>query len=287
MNSRDKIKAINFVHQNFIKLLEDDSIDDLSFIGNTGGHYKWEPAQIIDIDILLFIKKRSLKIGNDIISLRNKLGDHLRENGFDFEFRVIRGPYKPTPLQIIKPIAFVHLAILTSDDYEALHPTLKWTWKKYKCVKDLNRLNCDNSHPPKPQDLMAFVEGKLEWINNGEIKLQETILPDFDIETQIFNKDDSMFCEYCLAAVSESARIHGRVLGFNEADSLGNKLFCKWYTENILYSASFKSIMKLKEIVRNYGYENAIDKAPIYAKDFLEKLRHELINKMEMNKVIK
>jgi hypothetical protein len=98
------------------------------------------------------------------------------------------------------------------------------------------------------------------------------VLPSFHEVVFSVAIDDVNFAECCFAYALTCARNHGRVLGFNEADSFSNETYFHWYTENILKSGSLLELVRIKMQCRNVGFDVDRSTVQTLAEDYLRSL---------------
>jgi hypothetical protein len=85
--------------------------------------------------------------------------------------------------------------------------------------------------------------------------MNELVLPTFHEMAFSVSLDDINFVECCFAYALSCARNHGRVLGFEEADSLPNETYFQWYSKNVFSSAHLLQLFEIKTRCRNTGFD--------------------------------
>ena len=114
--------------------------------------------------------------------------------------------------------------------------------------------------PPKP-DLRQLLSGakgvafRLNAIASGSVTMVELVLPTFREATFSVSISDPNFVECCFAYALASARNHGRVLGFEEADKLPNEVYFRWYSDTIMRSDDLLQLVQMKAQCRNTGFD--------------------------------
>lgn len=251
-------------------------IIDAAFIGNTSGAYVWEPALIADIDLCLFVESKNSDLGHWLLALRDRLRVAMNSLGVDFDLKVIRGPYKPAALQLTRPVALAHVAIFTEPSYRQEKPAFRWSWRKYRCIVEPDRLLVTGQEPPDWQELRTMAERKLARIAAGRIEMTEWELPGFVEQRREFTSDHPAFAEYCLAGPLVCARVHGRILRRAEADQLSNREFVEWYRREVMETAALEELLEFKEIARQRGYAGLIpmvdERASRYLADLIQQI---------------
>lgn len=272
-------RAIEIVQEPFRAALDLPFVQDVAFIGNTGGTYSWTPAFFIDVDICVFVDQMNLQAGEWLVGTGALLRNALDSIGIDFELRIIRGAYKPAMFHLTRPIALAHLAVFTERSYLDHGALLRWGWRKYPCLREPGRLMKLAPACPTPADLLHGPRGvreRLAAVRAGKVEMTEHRLPSFTEHQLIFHRDDPIFVEYCLSACASMARSHARVLGHGEADRLGNPAFFLWYVERLLHSEALQKVVELKNRVRKEGYRVAAFLAESLTERFLTELAVEL-----------
>lgn len=273
MIAEEKLRqAIRRTQEEFQKGIGQAGIFDVAFIGNTSGAYDWEPAIIVDIDVFLFVEAKSIELGHWLLDLRDRLREAVDALGADFDLKVIRGPYKPAAWQLARPIVIAHVGVFTEPSYRRVAPATRWTWRKYRCVVEPDRLRGQAPAPPNWQELHALADRKLFRIRAGRVTITEWELPGFGEQRQEFTPDHPIFAEYCLTGPLVCARVHGRILGRAEADHLGNRDFVKWYRREILDTAALEELLALKETARQRGYAGLIPSVRELASQYFTEL---------------
>jgi len=247
-------------------------IKDVGFIGNTSGVYVWEPAQVLDIDVCLFVTKKDAVLGQWLLQQRDHIRSELDRLGIDFELKVLRGPYKPAGWHLARPVAIAHLAVFTEEAYVQEPQALRWSWRKYRCVVEPSRLNSGCGQPPEWLELREMAARKRARIRAERVQMTEWELPDFTARVWEFDAHHPVFVQYCLTAPLLCARNHGRVLRRPESDSLGNRDYVAWYRRELLASAALDEIQRLNDRARQHGYANLLPQAQSYAETYLEEL---------------
>jgi hypothetical protein len=265
-------QAIKLTQEMFCAGIGQAGIVDVGFIGNTGGFYMWEPALIVDIDVCLFVRQKDATLGRWLFARREEMRAAVDRLGMDFDLRVLRGPYKPAQWQLARPIAIAHLAVFTKEGYAQEPPTLRWSWRKYRCVVEPSRLGVDQGEAPGWPELREMATRKRARIQAGRVQMTEWELPDFALRQWQFDADHPVFVEYCLAAALLCARNHGRVLGRPESDRLGNRDYVAWYRREVLPTEALEGIQGLKEHARQHGYAGLMPQARDHAEKYLQEL---------------
>lgn len=247
-------------------------IVDVAFIGNTSGVYIWEPAMIVDIDVCLFVESTGREVGCWLLALGDRLRAGMEALGVDFELKVVRGPYKPAAWRLERPVAVAHVAVFTESAYRELPRSLRWSWRKYRCVVVPDRMFVEGDEAPGWQELQAIAERKLFRIEAGRVLVTQWELPDFMERLREFTTGHPIFAEYCLAGPLICARVHGRILRRAEADQLSNRDYVEWYRREIMETAELKELFQLKERARQRGYEGLIPSVNALASRYLSDL---------------
>lgn len=259
MLAEDKLrKAIEITQAELRAGIGHAGIIDVAFIGNTSDTYIWEPAMIVDIDVCLFVESTDSRLGHWLLALRDRLQVAIAALGADFELKVVRGPYKPAAWRLSRPIVVAHIGVFTKESYQQATLAIRWSWKKYRCVVEPDRLFWAAQEPPHWRELRAMAERKLSRIRAERVQMAEWELPEFVERNRAFTPDHPVFAEYCLAGPLVCARIHGRILRYAEADQLSNRDFVRWYRREILDVAVLEELLDLKEVARQRGYEGLI-----------------------------
>jgi uncharacterized protein (DUF3820 family) len=254
LEERKLLAVIQLVQKHLLKSVTHPTVVDIAFLGNTGGFYPWEPASLLDIDVCMFVLQRDSRLGHWLLKTKQTLECELASLRVDFDLRIIRGPYKPIASPILRPKAFAHLAVFTEEEYRSATSLVRWSWRKYRCHKEPEKLARLASARPTISDLQKAVDRKLQRICNGLVKMQEWNLPEFHSELLQFSFDEPEFTEYCLSGAATIARSHGRVLGKTEADTLPNTQYFNWYQSYLFPSSSLEQLMQMKDKSRRYGY---------------------------------
>ncbi len=253
---------------------------DIAFIGNMSEVYAWSPCFMVDFDAFIFSNALDERLGKWLIDLGARWRAKLANRGIDFELRVIEGPYKPGIKWLQRPVIVLHLGVFTEADYLAQSSLKRWAWKKYTCLSEPARLA--RLAPRTRPDVAALLSGprgvehRLRAIACGCVPMRERVLPSFREQEQFVTLDDPNFVECCFAYTLGSARAHGRVLGFAEADSLPNEKYFVWYADHLLNSADLLDLLEMKSRCRNSGFTIETAKAQTLALGYLNALSHSL-----------
>jgi hypothetical protein len=272
-------RIIGVVQRPFHEALGLRFVQDVAFIGNTGGTYPWEPTLFVDVDICVFVEDLGESVGKWLVQIGTTVARDIEPLGVDFELRVVRGPYKPALARPIRPVVLAHIALFTEHSYRERGALLRWGWRKYKCIREPERLRRLAPSRPTATELLfgpGGVEARLTCVRSGRVEMTEYLLPGFSPRLLSFGRRDPIFSEYCLSACATMARSHARVLGHPEADHLANSEFFPWYRRNLLSSSELSQAMSLKQRVRAEGYWMAIGSAPALAARFLAELASEV-----------
>lgn len=248
--------AIGEVYSQCLGAVEQKIFCDIAHIGSTGPRYHWEPARLVDIDIIAFVNEFTPQVSEHVCDIRDSITQYVNGRA-DFEVGIYYGPYKPSALSLEKPCLFLHLILHTVDSYLERPALFRWGMGKYKCALDsdwLKRLS-----PPKIalNDLVFSNYGIRSLRKNveaGVVSIGLRSLPNLRYETRDFFIGDPQFIEYCFFASAISCRNHGRVLYHHEADELGNRDYFRWYAEYVFESNSFLELMAIKDKTRDIGY---------------------------------
>lgn len=273
--------AIKIVKDCFKEGLTLPFIEDLAFIGNASDIYTWEPTRIIDLDICLIVKTINCDVGFWLQKVKQRLLNQLKHLAIKLEFRIVRGPYKPTPYKIKQPIILAHGAVFTEKTYLEEAPLLRWGWRKYKCFIEEERLKRLAPSKPSIHELLSGpkgIEERLANISRGEAIMRERVLPSLKWKKLEFGVESYLFSEYCFAAGANTARNHVRVLGKKEADHLPNIVFFPWYYNKIFSSFELMQLIELKKRTRQKGYSGTTQKAKVHAETYLLELREKLLS---------
>ena len=277
-------KAAERVKGTFVAGVKSGAVQDVAFIGNSSSVYTWIPSRIVDLDVTIFVERVDAKLGAWLLMVQQHLTARLAELGIDFELRVIRGPYKAMP-RLSRPVLVAHVNLFTEDEYRKERPLLTWAWRKYACVAEQERLLRLSPERPSMRELLAGkggVDEKLRIMESGTAPMTEFLLPDFSVYRWTVSCGEPLFAEFCLAGTATCARGHARVLGYQEPDSLDNQDFAVWYDRAIMPAQEVVQVMKLKEIVRNDGYDAVLVSAPTLAISYLHRLQSTLRRELEM-----
>jgi hypothetical protein len=235
---------------------------DLAFIGNMSEVYAWTPCFMVDFDAFIFSDALDERLGTWLLDRGAHWRAELAQHGIDFELRIIEGPYKPAIKALERPVIVLHLGVFTEQDYLAIAPLKRWAWRKYACLSEPARLARLAPERPNVAALLSGprgVEYRLRAIASGCVPMREWVLPSFREQELLVRLDDPNFVECCFAYALSSARAHGRVLGFGEADSLPNEKYFCWYANHLLSSADLLHLLEMKIRCRNSGF--AVDTA--------------------------
>ena len=275
-NSNDKLElveaATQHVKRRLLSGLADGTLGDLAFIGNASALYDWVSSLMVDLDAFLFVENLDSTVGSWLVSVRDQLDSELARQGLDFELRIVEGPYKPAIKNLTRPIIVAHLGVFTDATYLAEAPLKRWSWRKYSCQQERDRLA---RLAPAPPDLNEILNGergvrhRLYAIRSGRIEMREWRIPDLS-ETPLFiERDEPNFIECCFAYAANCARHHCRALRSQEADRLGNQEFFPWYKLNVLNSPALSTLMELKERCRNTGFDVDVNHVQGLAVEFM------------------
>jgi hypothetical protein len=237
---------------------------DLAFVGNSSDVYAWTPCFMADLDVFLFADALDERLGRWLLDRAAWWRAQLGQQCFDFELRIIEGPYKPAIARLERPVIVLHLGVFTELSYVAQSPLKRWAWRKYACLTEPGRLA--RLAPPRP-DLTELLSGpkgveyRLHAIASGSVTMNELALPSFREMTFSVSLDEPNFVECCFAYALSCARGHGRLLAFEEADSLPNETYFQWYSENVLSSGDLLQLLQIKTRCRNTGFD--VDKSMV------------------------
>ena len=230
---------------------------DLAFIGNSSDVYPWTPCFMVDIDVFLFAEILDQRLGGWLLDRAAWWRVQLGRQCIDFEARIIEGPYKPSIARLRRPVIVLHLGVFTEPSYQAQSPVKRWAWRKYTCLAEPGRLARLASGRPDLTELLFGQKGvkyRLEAIASGNVSMRELALPSFREVAFSVPLDEPNFVECCFAYAFSCARNHGRVLGFDEADSLPNETYFQWYSENVLSSIELLELLRIKRVCRDIGF---------------------------------
>jgi hypothetical protein len=231
---------------------------DLGFIGNSSDVYPWTPCFMVDLDVFLFANVLDERLGGWLLDRVAWWRAQLRQQSIDFEARIIEGPYKPSIARLRRPVILLHLGVFTDATYLDQSPLKRWSWRKYTCVAEAGRLA--RLAPARP-DLTELISGsrgvkyRLDAIASGNVTMRELVLPSFDEVLFSVSVDEPNFVECCSSYALSCARNHGRVLGFDEADSLPNETYFEWYSNKVLNSEQLLELLQIKRVCRDTGFE--------------------------------
>ncbi len=248
---------------------------DLAFIGNASDVYAWIPTPNVDLDVCFIVRALEHDCGTWLLEQAARMRELAGEAGIPFELRIINGPYKPTPDRSAGPAIVLHAAVFTERNYSLQPALLRWSWRKYKCVAVPERFSEWAPGRPGARELLdgpIGIRKRLAAIDAGTAVFYEQQLPSFEWTEFTAAVGDNLFTEYCFAAVADSARNHGRVIGSPEADALSNQDYTNWYARRVFPSASFSEAMRLKLQARQNGYAGLSKTAHRLARDFLRAL---------------
>jgi hypothetical protein len=267
--------GIENVKRSLIDGTERGLLQDIGFIGNASPVYDWEPCAIVDLDVCIFVREKSLAVGRWLYDVRTKLVQELAANGSDFDLRIIWGAYKDARRVVRRPTIVAHLALFTEERYRQASPFIRWAWRKYSCLLETGRFARLAPHKPTLADLVSSVHERLADIESGTAPFTEMVLPSLEEVRWTVGPGDPLFAEHCLMGALVCARNHARVLGGNEADSLNNRDFVSWYDSTVLAAPELRTILDLKTRARQEGYAEIIDYAPRFCVIYMTTLcRH-------------
>lgn len=256
--------------------LNQSFVVDMAFLGSASGMlYPWDPAPIADLDVCIFFKNLKRECGVWLQTVERNLADSLARNNFDFEFRMVNGPYKRAPSEMSAMIIIAHGIVYTEEGYADEAKLLRWSWRKYPCLKDPCRLSRLAPERPSIRELLAGPRGVEERINcleNSRAIFWERVLPSFEWIEFATTFGTELFTEYCCAAGADTARNHARVLAFKEADTLGNNAFFPWYLKEIFPSEALEELIEMKRRARVRGYTGMSKRAHTCARRYLRAL---------------
>lgn len=260
----------------FLGGLKEGRLLDIAFIGNASTIYVWEPGRIIDVDICIFVQEKNLAVGSWLYDLRQRLTSEFATRDIQFDLRLVKGAYKDAVRIVQQPHLVVHIALFTEDSYLECSKLMRWGWRKYLCITEPHRLGRLAPVRPSAQDVLDSVEKRLADILDGCAHFTETVLPDLRQVQWTAKRGDPLFAEHCLSGALVCARIHARILGALEPDSLNNSDFVAWYNQTVMLSPELRTIVDLKVNARNEGYSEATMVAPALFSDYLHRLRRQL-----------
>jgi hypothetical protein len=174
------------------------------------------------------VHNSGVNVGEWLLDICNQLSCDVGALGIDFELRVIRGPYKPPILEVVKPVLVAQVSLFTDQSYREQRALLRWGWRKYSCIVEEHKLQELAPLPPTINELIEGQSGvreKFVIIESGSSPLVEALLPDLQEVRWEVHKGDALFAEFCLAAGALCARNHARALRRSEADTLANREF--------------------------------------------------------------
>jgi hypothetical protein len=271
--------AVETLREAILSLPGRGGIIDVAFIGSASSVYEWIPSRIVDFDAFIFVEKLDRAAGDEIQRLEDDVRRRLDALNVDFELRIIEGSYKPQRTAEQRPIVLAHLGVFDERLYLSSRVVKRWSWRKYPCERDVERLARWCPHRPTPRDLLydpGGVADMLKALRRGETSMLEWKLPDLHTEVLYFDCESHVFAEFCHGSAATTARHHARLLDRVEADRLGNDEFFPWYDENVLSTSSLLPLMQLKARSRNEGFGHA-SRSRELAIDFLENVRSRLI----------
>jgi hypothetical protein len=273
-------EILNRVKQHFARAARRGDVRDLAFLGAASEIYRWRPCQNAEIDVCFLIDDFSERCGGALKDVSDSLCKELTDDGFDYDFRIVRGPYKRTSDDIARSCVVIHAAVFTEEGYKAEAPQLlKWSWRKYSCIV---RESFFKECAPERPLIRELLHGKLgidERIRNiqaDNLVLAERSLPSLVWRPLEVPMCDNLFTEYCIAAAADTARNHGRVLGIAEADTMSNEEYFRFYAGKIFQSQEFRELMEIKRVVREQGYRGFGREAKRTAMAYLVALKNSL-----------
>jgi len=236
----------------------DNGVIDVAFMGGLSPIYPFRPALNLDLDFCVVAQRRDAVLGAWLLDLRSWCLREWRIGQLTCDVRVVRGPIKDVPSTLDRAHLTLHPAVFVEDEYRRMSPLLRWSWRKYACEVDPDRLHrlAPSQRPGLPELLSSRggVQRTIEHLEEGIADMREWVLPGFEESPQRVTKADPLWVEYCLSKVAVIARGHARCLGLAEPDFLANEPFADWYYENVFRSEEFRQLMKTKENVRRSGY---------------------------------
>jgi hypothetical protein len=271
--------AVKTLRDAILSLPGRGGILDVAFIGSASSVYQWIPSRIVDFDAFIFVERLDRGAGCEIARLEQDVRRRLDALDVDFELRIIEGSYKPQRTALQRPIVLAHLGVFDEPLYRSSRVVKRWSWRKYPCERDVERLARWCPHKPTPRDLLydpGGVATMLKDLRRGETTMLEWKLPDLHTEVLRFDCETHVFAEFCHGAAATTARHHARLLNRLEPDRLGNNEFFLWYDANILRTSSLLPLMALKARSRNEGFGH-VSRSRELAIDFLEAVQRRLI----------
>jgi hypothetical protein len=273
------IVAVKLLREAILSLLRRGEILDVAFIGSASTVYEWIPSRIVDFDAFIFVDRLDRDAGNEIQRVQEDVRRRLDVLDVDFELRIIEGAYKPQRSALQRPIVLAHLGVFDERLYLNAPVVKRWSWRKYPCEKDVERLDRLCPRKPTALDLLREPSGVADTLNDlrrGTTSMLEWKLPDLHTEELCFDCESHVFVEFCHGAAATTARHHARLLDRDEADRLGNDKFFPWYNENVLRTSSLLPLMELKARSRNGGFGD-VGRSRALAINFLEAVQRRLI----------
>jgi hypothetical protein len=273
------IVAVKLLREAILSLLRRGGILDVAFIGSASTVYEWIPSRIVDFDAFIFVDRLDRDAGNEIQRVQEDVRRRLDVLDVDFELRIIEGAYKPQRSALQRPIVLAHLGVFDERLYLNAPVVKRWSWRKYPCEKDVERLDRLCLRKPTALDLLREPSGVADTLNDlrrGTTSMLEWKLPDLHTEELCFDCESHVFVEFCHGAAATAARHHARLLDRDEADRLGNDKFFPWYNENVLRTSSLLPLMELKARSRNGGFGD-VGRSRALTINFLEAVQRRLI----------
>lgn len=260
--------------------LRQSFVVDMVFLGSASGMlYPWDPAPIAELDVCIFFKNLDRECGVWLQTVERNLAESLAQNNFDFEFRMVNGPYKRAPSEMSTMIIIAHGIVYTEERYLDEAKLLRWSWRKYPCIKDPNRMSRLAPELPSIGELLKGprgVEERIHCLENARAIFWERVLPSFEWIKFAIPLGTELFTEYCLAAGADTARNHARILAFKEADTLGNNDFFPWYVKEVFPSEALEELIEMKRRARVSGYAGMSKQAHTCAHSYLRALHSSL-----------
>jgi hypothetical protein len=250
-------RAVGLVRSAVLGCLTSDTIEDVVFIGNSSEAYEWVPSRIVDFDCFVFTRSMHSGVGRVLEAAGEWAQREVNALGVDLELRVIRGAYKPDRSAHQPPIICIHAGVFDEERYGAQPALHRWSWKKYPCVVEPDRLR--RLAPPKPtlEDLLEGPRGVRERLTSLEARSTEMIellLPSMAERRLQFAEGTPQFVEFCYSSAASCARHHARILGHAQADALGNEDFFAWYFHTVLADDALTELIELKARSRDAGF---------------------------------
>lgn len=252
---------------------------DIAFIGNASSIYTWEPGSIIDLDVCIFVREKSLTVGTWLHDLRERLAKDFATRNVDFYLRLIKGAYKEAVRVVQRPVLVAHLALFTEDSYLDCLPLIRWAWRKYTCLVEPQRLSRLAPEKPGVDELMESVAKRLGDIELGAAPFMEFTLPEFEEVKWTVGPGDPLFAEHCIMGALVCSRNHARVLGMLEPDRLNNTDFALWYHQTLMPAPELCTLVELKAKARREGYGEIVAVAPALCRSYMHHLYEHLAQK--------